>query len=74
MLTLAVPAARVGKNPGFLQKTQPTRVFWKNPWVFLKSPGLMGFLKFKWVFKRNITKRIAIYLNELKSQKHAHLL
>ena len=48
---------RVGKNPGFLQKIQPTRVFWENPWVCLKKPGFnVFFFKFKWVFKKNVTK------------------
>ena len=40
----------------FLQKTQPTRFFGKTHVFFFLSPGIMGFLKFKWVFKRNVTK------------------
>ncbi len=34
---------RVGKNPGFFKKTQPSGFFW----VFL---GFLGFFGFFWVF------------------------
>ncbi len=37
---------RVGKNPGFLKKTQPSGVFW----VFGFFLGFLGFFWVFWVF------------------------
>ena len=36
---------RVGKNPGFFNKTQPSGFFW----VLLGFWGLLGFIVFFWV-------------------------
>ena len=47
---------RVGKNPGFLQKKTTHPGFLEKPMGFLEKYGFNGFLKFKWVFKRNVTK------------------
>jgi hypothetical protein len=42
--------ARVGKNPGFFKKTQPSGFFW----VFL---GFFGFFGFFWVFLGFLPRR-----------------
>jgi hypothetical protein len=39
-------SSRVGKNPGFFKKTQPSGFFWVF-WVFW---GFFGFFGFFWVF------------------------
>ena len=45
--TINIASTRVGKNPGFLQKTQPTGFFFfLNPMGFLKKPGFNVFFFF----------------------------
>ncbi len=47
---MGVVTGRVGKNPGFFKKTQPSGFFW----VFL---GFFGFFGFFWVFLGFLPRR-----------------
>jgi hypothetical protein len=47
LLSLYPPCPRVGKNPGFFKKAQPSGFFWVFFGFFL---GFLGFFGFFWFF------------------------
>ena len=61
---------RVGKNPGFFEKTQPTRVFSGFIGFFRVFSGFFGFFQVFSVFFRNIG--VSSHLIDLKFYRQQH--
>ena len=62
--TFYVKSSGLGKNPVFFEKTQPTRVFWKNP----------GFIGFYWAFWVISISGSILYFYTFHFSKHISLL